>query len=54
VFNQLRLSRQRFVAGHANASVDFTDEEAVNEALAQLLRVMVGQALGRYRQKRAG
>ena len=39
VFNQLRLARQRFVAGHApNASFD--DEEGINETLAQLLMFM--------------
>ncbi|KAG2443763.1 hypothetical protein HXX76_002109 [Chlamydomonas incerta] len=52
VFNQLRLSRQRWVHGHtANAS--FEDEEGINETLAQLLMVMehlddrIGPALER-------
>ncbi|KAL6763622.1 putative cytosolic purine 5-nucleotidase [Haematococcus lacustris] len=39
VFNQLRLARQRFVAGHNNLQ-SFDDEDGVNETLAQLLMVM--------------
>ncbi|GFH06129.1 uncharacterized protein HaLaN_00708, partial [Haematococcus lacustris] len=34
VFNQLRLARQRFVAGHNNLQ-SFDDEDGVNETLAQ-------------------
>lgn len=39
VFNQMRLSRQRFVHGHHNLA-SFEDEEGINETLAQLLMVM--------------
>ncbi|GLC35595.1 hypothetical protein PLESTM_000341200 [Pleodorina starrii] len=39
VFNQLRLSRQRWVHGHT-AAASFDDEEGINETLAQLLMVM--------------
>lgn len=39
VFNQLRLARQRFLAGRNDDST-FDDEEGINETLAQLLMVM--------------
>ncbi len=45
MFNQLRLARQRFVAGHTDIE-SFDDEDGVNETLAQVLASLSHQPVG--------